>query len=85
MAAAALERAGKKLGHEIKVETQGSMGMRNELTPQEIADADIVVFASDMAVSVERFKAKSIHTVGVAQAVRDSVKVLQEALVAAGK
>ena len=47
MAAAALEKAAKALGHTIKVETQGSVGAKNQLTPEDIAAADAVVIAAD--------------------------------------
>ena len=47
MAANALEKAAKALGHTIKIETQGSVGAKNQLTPEEIAAADAVVIAAD--------------------------------------
>jgi len=56
MAAEQLEKTAKKLGHSIKVETQGAMGIENELTPADIAAADVAIFAADIAVEqVERF------------------------------
>jgi fructose-specific phosphotransferase system IIB component len=45
MAAEMLEKKARELGHEIKVETQGSMGIENELTPADVQGADVVVFA----------------------------------------
>ncbi len=50
MAAENLERMGKKLGHEIKVETQGAMGIENELTARDIRDAQILIIASEVPV-----------------------------------
>jgi PTS system fructose-specific IIB component/fructose-specific PTS system IIB-like component len=59
MAAEQLEKTAKKLGHEIKVETQGAMGIENELSQEEIDDADAVIFAADIAVEkAERFEEK---------------------------
>ena len=56
MAAKALEKAGPKLGHTVRIEQQGSMGQINKLTPQEIADADFVLLAPDQKiVGEERF------------------------------
>jgi len=56
MAAEALEITGKSRGHEIKVETQGSMGAENEITAEDIARADGVILAADVAVlNKERF------------------------------
>jgi PTS system fructose-specific IIB component/fructose-specific PTS system IIB-like component len=56
MAAEQLEKTAKKLGHTIKVETQGAMGIENELTQAEIDAADVAIFAVDIAVEqAERF------------------------------
>jgi PTS system fructose-specific IIC component len=42
MAAEAIQQAAKKLGYDLQVETQGSVGARNPLSAQAIADADVV-------------------------------------------
>ena len=56
MAAEKLEKTAKKLGHTIKVETQGAMGIENKLTQSEIDGADAVILAVDIAVEEpERF------------------------------
>lgn len=56
MAAEALEITGKARGHEIKVETQGSMGAENVITEEDLARADGVIIAADVAVNgIERF------------------------------
>ncbi|MEW7313523.1 PTS fructose transporter subunit IIB [Buttiauxella gaviniae] len=56
MAAEALEITGKNRGHEIKVETQGSMGAENEITAEDLARADGVIIAADVAINnKERF------------------------------
>lgn len=47
MAAEGLEQAAKMLGHEIKVETQGSVGVRNILSEEDITAADLVIIAAD--------------------------------------
>jgi fructose-specific phosphotransferase system IIB component len=74
MAAAALEKAAKKLGHQIKVETQGAMGIENALSATDIAAADAVLFAVDIAVEQkERFSAKKTTTIPVQQALKDPV------------
>jgi fructose-specific phosphotransferase system IIB component len=49
MAAEQLEKTAKKLGHTIKVETQGSMGIENELSQAEIDAADVAIIAADIA------------------------------------
>lgn len=50
MAAENLERMGQKLGHDIKVETQGAMGIENELTAADIRDAQILIIASEVPI-----------------------------------
>ena len=71
MAAEQLEKTGKKLGHNIKVETQGAMGLENELSESEIKAADAVIFAVDIAVQKkERFEGKKIIEVPVQMAIK---------------
>jgi PTS system fructose-specific IIB component/fructose-specific PTS system IIB-like component len=72
MAAEQLERTGKELGHTIKVETQGAMGLENELSPAEIKAADAAIFAVDIEVEQrERFAGLPIIEVPVQLAIRD--------------
>ncbi|OEF25566.1 PTS fructose transporter subunit IIBC [Vibrio rumoiensis] len=61
MAAEALEETGKQLGHQIKVETRGSVGAKNQLTDQDIADADLVIIAADIEVPLDRFAGKPLY------------------------
>lgn len=61
MAAEALEETGAKLGHQIKVETRGSVGAKNQLTEQDIAEADLVIIAADIEVPLERFAGKPLY------------------------
>ena len=56
MAAEQLAKTAAKLGHTIRVETQGAMGIENELSQAEIDTADVAIFAADIAVErPERF------------------------------
>ncbi|QLY78189.1 PTS fructose transporter subunit IIB [Clostridium intestinale] len=56
-----LIRAAKALGHEVHIETQGTIGTEDELTPKDIREADIVIIAADIKVGGrERFKGKKI-------------------------
>jgi len=72
MAAEQLEKTGKALGHRIKVETQGAMGIENEISAAEIAAADAVIFAVDIPVEQgERFEGKRIIEVAVQLAIKD--------------
>ena len=66
MAAEMLEKTAKALGHQIKVETQGAMGIENELSAQDIREAEVVIFAVDIEVEhKERFGSKRIVQVSV--------------------
>jgi fructose-specific phosphotransferase system IIB component len=72
MAAEQLEKTAKSLGHQIKVETQGAMGIENELTPADIKASDAVIFAVDIDVEQrERFDGRKIVQVPVQQAIKD--------------
>ncbi|MDP4134021.1 MAG: PTS fructose transporter subunit IIB [Bacillota bacterium] len=53
--------AAKELGHEIQVETQGTIGTEDALTEKNIKEADIVIIAADIKISgKERFHGKKI-------------------------
>jgi len=83
MAAESLERAGKKLGHEVIVETQGSAGS-NPLKQDVIDSADAVIFAVDLEVKGrDRFNGKPYIQVGVAKAINGSVGLINQVLEAA--
>jgi fructose-specific phosphotransferase system IIB component len=72
MAAAQLEKAAKKLGHSIKVETQGSMGIENELTESDVQGADAAIFAVEVPVrNKERFEGLTIIEVSVQEAIKN--------------
>jgi fructose-specific phosphotransferase system IIB component len=77
MAAEKLEKTAKALGHQIKVETQGAMGIENELTAADIKAADAVLFAVDIQVEQrERFDGKKVVQVPVQDAIKDPKAVL---------
>ncbi|MGF1725304.1 PTS fructose transporter subunit IIB [Photobacterium nomapromontoriensis] len=71
MAAEALELLGKERGWEVKVETQGSTGIENEITAEDIARAAGAILATEIAIDgAERFS--SLHTLECA--VADPIK-----------
>jgi fructose-specific phosphotransferase system IIB component len=79
MAAEQLEKTAKVLGHQIKVETQGAMGIENELSAKEIREADIVLFAVDIEVEQrERFNGKKIIQVPVQEAIKNPKAVFEK-------
>lgn len=80
MAAEQLEKTAKAAGHTIKLETQGAMGIENELTKADITAADVAIFAVDIEVEKkERFDGKKIIQVGVAEAIKNPKGVLAKA------
>lgn len=80
MAAEAIQQAAKKLGYELQVETQGSVGARNPLSAQAIADADVVLLAADIEVATERFAGKRIYRCGTGIALKQADATLKKAL-----
>jgi len=80
MASESLEEAGKKMDVQMKVETQGSVGVENELTDQDIKEADAVIIAADTNVSKDRFGGKYIVEVAVADAINDAEALINQAL-----
>ena len=80
MAAEALQKAARGLGHAIKIETQGSVGSQNTLTDEDIAAADAVVIAADTKVDTSRFAGKPIYMTGTKQAMHSGQQVIQDAL-----
>ncbi len=61
MAQEALEKEGKKRGHEIKIETQGSIGIENEVTEEEAEEADVIILAVSVFIeNEERFEDKLV-------------------------
>ncbi|MEN9740287.1 MAG: hypothetical protein RLZ72_553 [Actinomycetota bacterium] len=78
MAAEALEQAGKKLGHEVLVETQGSAGS-NPFKQDVIDAADGVIFAVDLEVNGrDRFNGKPYLQVGVAKAINGAPALIEQ-------
>jgi PTS system fructose-specific IIC component len=80
MAAEGLQQAGAALGHEIRVETQGSVGAQSALTDAEIAAADIVLIAADKQVDLSRFAGKRVFESGTKPAINDGKNLINRAL-----
>ncbi|HEY9888489.1 MAG TPA: fructose-specific PTS transporter subunit EIIC, partial [Candidatus Obscuribacterales bacterium] len=80
MAAEGLKTGAAKLGHDIKVETQGSVGAKNALTDEEIARADAVVIAADTHVDLARFAGKPVYETSTKAAIHNGADVITQAL-----
>lgn len=78
MAAENLERQGKKLGFQVKIETNGSGGVENRLREEDIKEADYVIIAADTRVEMERFRGKKLLEVSVTDAVRKVENVYEK-------
>lgn len=79
MAKRALEIAAKKLGHEIKVEAQGALGIENEITPEEVKAADAVILAVEVGIAKnERFKGKPVVNVPIATAIKSPENLIKK-------
>ncbi|HWL57228.1 MAG TPA: fructose-specific PTS transporter subunit EIIC [Paracoccus sp. (in: a-proteobacteria)] len=80
MAAEGLQEGAKSLGYQIRVETQGSVGAQDALTPEEIAAADLVVIAADRQVELSRFAGKRVFQSATKPAINDGAALIRKAL-----
>ncbi|MEU4213586.1 fructose-specific PTS transporter subunit EIIC [Streptomyces sp. NPDC026206] len=77
MAAEKLQQAAEALGHDIKVETQGSIGAENVLTDNDVRHADGVIIAADKDVDRSRFAGKRVLSVGVAEGIHHPERLIE--------
>ena len=80
MAAEALDQKAKEMGISIKVETNGSGGAKNELTPEEIAAAEAIIVAADKQVAMARFAGKKVYKTKVADGINKPEELINKAL-----
>ncbi len=80
MAQEALEKAAQKLHCEIKVETNGAIGVENALKPKEIAEADAIIIACDKNVDMDRFNGKPVLVVSVTEGIQHAEELIQKCL-----
>ncbi len=83
MAAEALEAKAEEMGISIKVETDGSGGVKNALTAEEIENADAIIVAADKNVPMARFNGKKVLQTKVADGIHKPEELIKNAL--AGK
>ncbi|MFT5558141.1 MAG: PTS system fructose-specific IIC component [Marinobacter maritimus] len=79
MAATALEDKAKQLGYEIKVETRGSVGAKNQLTAEDISAADVVIIAADITVDLVRFNGKKLYKTSTSLALKKTEQEINKA------
>ncbi|MDU3136817.1 fructose-specific PTS transporter subunit EIIC [uncultured Anaerococcus sp.] len=85
MAQEALEKAAKKAGVSIKVETNGSDGIKNRLTVKEIEEADAIIIAADKKVETNRFDGKKLIQRPVSDGIRKSDELIEKAIKGEGR
>lgn len=77
MAAEKLNKTAETMGIQMKVETQGSIGVENELTAADIREADGIIIAADKQVDKERFKGKKVLIASVTDAIRKPEELIK--------
>ena len=77
MAAEGVKIGAETLGHQVKVETQGSVGSQNTLTDEEIQQADLVIIAADTNVNMDRFQGKRVYETSTKAAIHSGVEVVE--------
>ncbi len=80
MAADGLKEKAKEMGIEIKVETNGSDGVRNRLTKEDIQRAEAVIIAADTKIEKERFSGKPLVDAPVKDGIRKPKELLTKAI-----
>ncbi|AWD66939.1 MULTISPECIES: PTS fructose transporter subunit IIABC [Priestia] len=80
MAADSLKAKAKDMNVTLKVETNGSSGVKNALTKEEIENATAIIVAADKQVEMERFAGKKVIQVPVAEGIRKPEELINRAL-----
>lgn len=80
MAAEAIDAEAKKRGWWVKVETRGSVGAGNAITPEEVAAADLVIVAADIDVDLAKFAGKPMYRTSTSLALKKTVQELDKAV-----
>ena len=80
MAAESLEAKALECGIKVKVETNGSSGVENALTPEEIKKAKCIIVAADKKVAMDRFNGKKVIQVKVSEGIKNPKKLLDLAM-----
>ncbi|MEZ8987668.1 PTS fructose transporter subunit IIBC [Vibrio breoganii] len=83
MAAEALEDEAVRQGHQMKVETRGSVGAKNQLTEQDIEQADLVIIAADIDVPLDRFNGKLLYRTKTGPALKKTKQEIEKAFLEA--
>ncbi|MFG2880040.1 fructose-specific PTS transporter subunit EIIC [Streptomyces sp. NPDC048337] len=77
MAAEKLQQAAERLGVDMKVETQGSIGAENVLSDNDVREADGIIIAADKEVDRARFAGKRVLSTGVADGIHKPEELIE--------
>lgn len=67
-----IQNAAVEAGHQCKIETQGTIGVQNALTDEDVLNCDVVIVAHDIAVKgLERFKGKPVVDIPISTAMKN--------------
>lgn len=81
MAQECLEQECKKRGFEVKIETQGGLGIENELTEEDVESADVIILAVSIVIEgEERFEGKKVINTDVDEAISHVAKLVDRAV-----
>lgn len=80
MAAENLENQGRKMGIPLKAETNGSAGVGNALTAEEIRNAECIIIATDKKVEMARFDGKPVIQVSVSEGIHHAEELIEHAV-----
>lgn len=85
MAADALNQKAEEMEVDIKVETNGSIGVKNLLTAEDIKKASLIIVAADTKVLMDRFHGKKVIETSVSEAIRNPAILINKAIEGDGK
>lgn len=78
MAAEAIENAARARGHEIKVETQGALGIDNRITPEDMAGVTAAILTRDIPIRErERFQGVKVFNVTSTACITNSARIIE--------
>lgn len=80
MAEEALKKAAAELNCDIKVETNGAVGVENQLTAKDIREADAIIVACDKDVDMDRFNGKPVIEVPVSEGINKANELIQRCI-----
>lgn len=81
-----LLKAAQYRGHEITCETQGNIGIEDELRSEDIREADVVILAIDVAIDkMERFDGKKVIKVDTSTLIKNPIGFIQKVEKVLGK